>query len=116
MKISISNSISMALAALLLTIAFGQSARAENKLSEIADKVSLNGQVRVRPEFRHNLSQALPAVPGAREEDLSVLLRSRLGLAFDPTKRLLRKRTLILLFLGPSSYLERHANSKKCYL
>lgn len=75
--------------ALLLTaLPSWQGARAEGKLSEVAEKVSVSGQVRVRPEFRRNLTQAVPAVPGAREEDLSVLLRSRLGFAFDPTDHL----------------------------
>lgn len=77
------------LAAISLTaIISGPQVHAESKFSQIADKVSVSGQVRVRPEFRRNLTQATPAVPGAAEEDLSVLLRSRLGLAFDPTDHL----------------------------
>lgn len=61
-------------------------AQAEMKFSEIGDMVSVSGQVRVRPEFRHNLTQAVPSTPGAREEDFSTLLRTRLGLSFDATE------------------------------
>jgi len=52
----------------------------------IADKIRVSGQVRVRPEFRNNLSQALVNVPGASPTDFSVLLRSRVGVQFTPTK------------------------------
>lgn len=50
--------------------------------------VSFSGEVRIRPEFRRNLTQTVPAIPGNREEDMSVLLRSRLGVQFDPNKNL----------------------------
>lgn len=75
-------------AAVACLTAFGAAAHAEFKLSDVGDKLTLSGQVRVRPEFRRNLTQAYPAVPGAREEDFSTLLRSRLGLRFDPTDHL----------------------------
>lgn len=52
--------------------------------SWFSDHVKFSGQVRVRPEVRRNLTQGVPAVPGPREEDLSVLLRTRFGLLFTP--------------------------------
>lgn len=45
-----------------------------------------SGQVRLRPEFRRNLAQGVPAAPGPQPEDLSILLRTRLGLRATPTK------------------------------
>lgn len=57
-------------------------------LAEVASKITVTGQIRVRPEFRKDLTQAVPAVPGAREEDLSVQQRARLGFQFDPTDHL----------------------------
>jgi hypothetical protein len=57
-------------------------------LEDVANKVTISGQVRVRSEFRKDLTQAVPAVPGPAEEDVSVLLRTRLGLQFDPTEHL----------------------------
>lgn len=62
--------------------------RGEIKLTDISEKLSVSGQIRVRPELRRNLSQASPNAPGPGEEDLSVLLRTRLGVAFVPTDRL----------------------------
>ncbi len=53
--------------------------------SILGDKIKISGQVRVRPEFRRNLTQGIPNIPGPKEEDLSVLLRSRFGLEFKPT-------------------------------
>lgn len=61
---------------------------AKVKISEASDKISVDAQVRLRPEFRHDLTQAPINVPGNREEDVSVLLRSRLGFGFDPTDHL----------------------------
>lgn len=75
----------LAMGLLVLTIS---SAQAKTKLGDVVDKVTITGEVRVRPEFRKDLSQTVPAVPGAREEDLSVLLRSRFGVFFDPTDHL----------------------------
>lgn len=57
-------------------------------VEDVADKITVSGQVRVRPEFRKDLTQAVPAVPGPTEEDVSVLLRTRLGVQFDPTEHL----------------------------
>ena len=57
---------------------------------ELTDKITISGQVRVRPEFRKDLMQAVPAVPGAQEEDLSVLLRTRIGFLFKPTRIMAR--------------------------
>lgn len=61
-------------------------AQAKFKFSDIGDKVTLDAEMRVRPEFRKDLSSTVPAVPGSAEEDFSVLLRSRLGLMFSPTE------------------------------
>lgn len=77
----------LALAALAIFLCQGN-VFAKAKLSDVSDKVSVDAQVRLRPEFRKDLTQANPNVPGAREEDLSVLLRSRLGLGFEPTENL----------------------------
>ena len=57
-------------------------------LDSISDKISISAQVRVRPEFRKDLTQTLPATPGAVEEDFSTLLRSRIGFKFDPTENI----------------------------
>lgn len=51
----------------------------------LLEKLKFSGQVRVRPEFRSNLTQAIPNVPAVAEEDLSGLLRTRFGLLFAPT-------------------------------
>lgn len=51
----------------------------------IGDKIKVSGQVRVRPELRNNLTQAIPNVPTNTPTDLSVLLRARFGLLFKPT-------------------------------
>lgn len=90
MKIRQGTSLSKTASAGMLFAALlaGPSAHAGGKLSAVADKVSVSAEVRLRPEFRRNLTQAIPNVPGAREEDLSVLLRSRLGVGFDPTDHL----------------------------
>jgi hypothetical protein len=56
----------------------------EKSFGEINDKLTFSGQVRIRPEFRHNLSLVVPATPSAIDEDFSVLLRSRFGLKFAP--------------------------------
>lgn len=51
-------------------------------------KLKISGQVRVRPEFRRNLTQAIPNVPGPLEENTSVLLRSRIGLEYSPVEHI----------------------------
>lgn len=59
--------------------------QAKQKLGQVLDKITIDAEVRVRPEFRKDLTQTVPAVPGPNEEDFSVLLRTRLGLRFDMT-------------------------------
>jgi hypothetical protein len=67
----------------LLCLAISSQATAGDTLSNVGDKIKIDAQVRVRPEFRKDLTQTVPAVPGSAEEDFSVLLRSRLGFRFD---------------------------------